>query len=124
MRTLFTSFFALLANATHRELARQVRYLKAENRVLRDKLPERIMVTPAERRRLIRFGKPLGTAIRELITIVSPRTFSRWLLDEKRQRKPGHPGRKPLVALWDLVVKIAGETGFGYTRVIGEMKSL
>jgi hypothetical protein len=60
MRTLFTSFFALLANATHRELARQVRYLKAENRILRDRLPERIKVTPAERRRLVRFGKPLG----------------------------------------------------------------
>jgi putative transposase len=70
MRTLFTSFFALLANAAHKELARQVRYLKAENRILRDRLPERIKVTAAGRRRLIRFGKPLGSAIRELITIL------------------------------------------------------
>src|SRR5690349_20669553 len=60
--------------------------------------------------RLIRFGKPLSTAIRELITIVSPRTFSRWLLDEKRKRKPGRLGRPPLVALRDLVVMIAGQT--------------
>src|SRR5262245_24277725 len=124
MRTLFTSFFALLANATHRELARQVRYLKAENQILRDRLPQRIRVTPAERRRLLCFGKPLGTAIRELITIVSPRTFSRWQLDDKRERKPGRVGRPPLLALRDLVVMIAGQTGWGYSRVMGEMKKL
>jgi putative transposase len=124
MRTLFTSLFALLANATHRELARQVRYLKAENRILRDKLPKRITITPAERRRLIRFGKPLGTAIRELITIVSPRTFSRWLMDEKRQRKPARAGRKPFFDLRDLIIKIASETGWGYSRVLGEIKKL
>jgi putative transposase len=124
MRTLFTSFFALLANATHRELARQIRYLKAENRILRDRLPNRITVTAAERRRLLRFGKPLGSAIRELITIVSPRTFSRWLLEEKRNRKPAKRGRKPFIALRDLVIKIAAETGFGYGRVIGEMRKL
>src|SRR5262245_36582300 len=124
MRTLFTSFLALLANATHRELARQVRYLKVENQIFRDRLPERIKVTAAERRRLVRFGKPLGPAIRELITIVSPRTFSGWLLDAKRKRRPAKVGRPPLVALRDLVVMIAGQTGWGYSRVMGEMKKL
>ena len=50
VKTLFASFFLMLANATDRELARQVQYLKAENRLLRDRLPRRINVTAQERR--------------------------------------------------------------------------
>jgi hypothetical protein len=40
--TLFHSFFLLLATATDQERAGQGQYLKAENRILRDKLPQRI----------------------------------------------------------------------------------
>ena len=39
----------VIAGATQRELARQIRYLKVENEVLRSKLPARISVTPKER---------------------------------------------------------------------------
>jgi putative transposase len=124
MRTLFTSFLAILADATRRELARQVQYLKVENQILRAKLPKRITVTPAERTRLIRFGKPLGSAIRALITIVTPRTFSRWVQVVAKKRRPAKRGRPPLIALRDLVVMIARKTGFGYTKVLGEIKKL
>jgi hypothetical protein len=89
MRKLFTWFLAVLADATHRELARQVQYLMVENAILRSRLPKCISVTPAERHRLIRFGKPLGSAIRELIRIVSPRTFARWLSAARRARIRG-----------------------------------
>jgi putative transposase len=64
----------LLATATDKALARQVQFLQPENHILRSKLPKRISVTPRERQRLLRFGKPLGAALRHLITIVSPRT--------------------------------------------------
>src|SRR5262249_11694408 len=93
---LFPSFFLMLANATDRELARQIQYLKAEKRILRDKLPKRITVTTAERQYLLKYGKPLGQAIRDLITIVSPRTFIRWLNGETptpKGSKPTGPGR-------------------------------
>jgi hypothetical protein len=43
-----------------------------------------VIVTPAERQRLVKLGKPLGTAIRDLITIVTPRTFVRWVTGEGR----------------------------------------
>ena len=69
----------MIASATEKELARHVQYLKEENQILRSKLPRRITVTPKERRRLLKFGEPLGAAIKELVTIVSPRTFGRWL---------------------------------------------
>ena len=34
----------------------QIEYLKAENRILRSKLPKRITVTTAERARLVKLG--------------------------------------------------------------------
>jgi putative transposase len=53
-------FLQTLAQATQRELVRQVQYLKNENRVLRDRLPEHIVTTPAERARLLKYGRPVG----------------------------------------------------------------
>ncbi|MEY4384744.1 MAG: hypothetical protein RLY20_27 [Verrucomicrobiota bacterium] len=50
MTAIWRSFLLVLAQATDRELARMVEYLKAENRILRSKLPERIDVTNAEKR--------------------------------------------------------------------------
>jgi hypothetical protein len=44
---------------------------------LRARLPERINVTPKER--VFRFGCHLGTAIYNVVIIVAPRTFLRWL---------------------------------------------
>jgi putative transposase len=49
---LLNPLFALLGAATDPQLARMVEYLKAENRILRDKLPRRIAVTKQERNRL------------------------------------------------------------------------
>lgn len=128
MKNPFQSLLLLLATATDRALARQVHYLTIENRILRKKLPKRIAVTAQERRRLLKFGKPLGAAIRRLITIVSPRTFARWLSGEGRivkatsQASRGRPPTKEHVR--ELVVRLARETGWGYTRILGELKKL
>lgn len=51
-------------SATHRVLAAQVQDLKAENKVLRSKLPKRVTVTDAERARLVKLGTKVGSAIR------------------------------------------------------------
>ena len=56
-----------------------LQYLKEENRTMRSKLPKRVELTPQERQRLVRLGRPLKGKIKELITIVSPRTFARWV---------------------------------------------
>ena len=84
-------------------------------------------MTARERRRLIKYGRGLGPAIRELITIVTPRTFARWLSGEAKSsnpssRKPGRP--KTPDEIRDLVVRLAQETGWGYTRILGELKKL
>jgi putative transposase len=78
----------VIAGSTSKELARQVSYLKAENQILRSRLPERLILTHREKNRLVRFAKNLGSALNELATIVHPSTIRRWIRDL--------PGRNPL----------------------------
>jgi putative transposase len=126
MRSLVQSFLLLIARATDRELARYLEFLKVENRILRARLPKHIIVTPRERQRLLRYGRKLGPAIKDLITIVTPRTFLRWLQAEREPRPAARrPGRCPTPAdIRALIVRIARESGFGYTRILGELKKL
>lgn len=117
MGRIFQSILYVIASATHKELARQVRYLKVENQILREKLPERITVTQRERQRLLKYGEKLGKAIHQLVTIVAPGTFLRWIREAKANRKKG-PSRKrgrPMTALAirKLILKLARENAWG-----------
>src|SRR4051812_32361031 len=87
MVSIFRSLLLVIAGATQRELARQIRYLKVENEVLRRKLPKKITVTRSERQRLLKFGAKLGKALRQLVTIVTPGTFLRWIREDKGNRR-------------------------------------
>jgi putative transposase len=129
MKQIYHSFLRLLATATDKMLARYLQYLKSENHLLRAKLPKRISITPEERRRLLKFGIPVGPAIKDLITIVSPRTFARWASGEtkatrKPQREPKLGRPRTVEAIRDLILKLGRETGWGYTRILGELKKL
>ena len=125
MVQLFHPLLALIASATDSLLARYVLYLKAENRILRNRISGEIHTKPAERTQLLKYGKSLGKAINELITIVTPGTFHRWVREEKRGRKRDLKGRPPKsIVLRELVLRIAKETGFGYTRILGELRRL
>src|SRR5512147_2748507 len=96
MTNVFQSLLLVIAGATEKELARQVKYLKVENEILRSKLPKRITVTPKERNRLVRFAQKLGKALRQLTTIVAPDTLLGWLRAEKKDGKkvPAKRGRR------------------------------
>ncbi len=83
MAKIFHPLRALIASATDRELAKYVEYLKAENKILRARIPGQIHTTAGERQKLIKLGKRIGRAIEELITIVTPTTFFRWHREEK-----------------------------------------
>ena len=76
MTRFLQPFFLLLATASDRHLARMMEYLKAENRILRSRLPKRVVVTPAERRRLVKLGSKLESAVRGLFRVVTPRAFA------------------------------------------------
>ena len=57
MPRLLEPLWLILVALGERQLAQTVEYLRAENRILRSKLSERIAVTPRERSRLLRYGK-------------------------------------------------------------------
>jgi putative transposase len=75
MSKLFHPLLALIASGTDRELTKYVQFLKEENKILRNRIKGEVHTKPEERKRLLEFGKALGRAIEELITIVSPSTF-------------------------------------------------
>jgi putative transposase len=126
MATIFHPLLALIASVTDRQLAKYIQFLKEENKILRARIPGQIHTRPHERERLIKFGKLLGRAIEELITIVSPSTFYRWLKEDdgpKRKKNPKGGQRKPQ-ELRELVLQIASVTGFGLTRIVGELRKM
>lgn len=127
MTSIYHPLLAMIASATDRELAKYVEFLKEENKILRSRIPGQVHTKPAERERLIKLGKQPGRAIEELITIVAPSMFYRWLRDDKagpkRKKNPKGGQRKPK-EIRELVIQIAIATGFGYTRILGELRRL
>jgi putative transposase len=127
MPQIFHPLLALIVSATDRELAKYVEYLKQENKILRARIGGEIHTKPEERERLLKYGKAIGRAIEELICIVTPATFYRWCKEAKKGKpqtaKPKGGQRKPK-ELRALVIQIAITTGFGYTRIIGELRKL
>jgi putative transposase len=127
MKNVYQSLILLIAGATQQELARQVRYLKVENEILRSKLPKRVTVTPKEKNRLAKFAAKLGSVLNELTSIAHPSTIRRWIREaeggvKKSVAKRGRP--KTNEEIRELVLKMARENDWGYTRIMGELKKL
>ena len=123
---IFHPLLALIASATNSELARYVEFLKEENKILRSRIPGQVHTKPEERSRLMKLGKALGHAIEELITLVSPSTFYRWCREEegRKQRKNPRAGQRKSREVREFVIEIAKTTGFGYTRILGELRKV
>jgi putative transposase len=131
MTRLLHPLFALLCSVSRQELARQVAYLKEENRILRARLPDRLVTTADEQRRLLKVGRRLGQQLKELISIVSYQSFLRWVREAEdshtatkaaTKRKPGRPRTPDDIRA--LVIRLAKENFWGYTRILGELRKL
>jgi putative transposase len=124
MGRLYQPLLFLLARCTRNELLRQVEWLKAENEMLRKRVgKKRIFLDQDVKRRLMKLGQAIGPSLKQFITIVTYETYLCWL----RKEKGGHTSKKmgrPRTAqsIRDLIVRIGTETGWGYTRVMGEIK--
>ncbi len=122
----------LLASLTRQELAQQIRFLKAENEILRSKLPRRVILDDRQRRTLVKHGKKLGGKIKEVMSIVSYSTFRKWVRSmegdkpapTKRETKRGTGRPKLDEDVRDTIIRIRKETGFGYTKVMQQLRRL
>ena len=129
-RNIYTSLLLVLAGASNKELARQVKYLKVENEILRKRIPGRIRVTPAEKVRLLKFASKIaGKVLQQIVSIVHPGTMIHWLQLERRKgkkhipkRRVGRPGTPE--AMCKLILRMAKENDWGYTRIMGELKKM
>jgi putative transposase len=128
-RNVYTALLLVIARSTDRELARQVSYLKSENQILRSRLPERLILTQREKSRLVRFAKNLGSAaLNQLATIAHPGTIRRWIREAAsrksalQNRKTGRP--RTAAQIEKLILKLAAENGWGYCRILGELRKL
>jgi putative transposase len=126
MGRLFHPLLFLLARCTKNQLIRQIEFLKTENQILKSRIPTKfIIVKPAERARLMKLAEGIGPALQQLITVVRYDTYLGWLRNATTGRVPKKRGRpRTAEVLREIVVKIGTETGWGYTRVMGEMKKL
>jgi putative transposase len=95
MPRLLEPLWLVFISFAEKQLAQTIEFLREENRILRGKLPKRITLSAREKNRLMKYGSKLGPAINGLITIVSPRTFSRWMRETKGPTKSAMSKRNP-----------------------------
>ena len=113
-----------VAGWLQREQQTAIAYLRVENAVLREHVPDkRIRFNDRQRRKLARAGKVMSArARRQFATLVTPDTLLLWFrrLVAKKYTTPGQRRGQPPVReyLEQLVVRLAKENPtWGYTRI-------
>ena len=111
MARIFQPLLFILARCTRNELIRYIEFLKAENELLRKRVPKKVIVLkPDERSQLIKLGQAIGPSLEKLITIVSYQTYLAWLRKLKNHEPVKRMGRpRTPEAIRDLVLKLARE---------------
>jgi putative transposase len=114
------------------ELARQIDFLKAENKILKGQINSRFRLKDSERRTLAELGKPLGRKIlEEISTIVTPDTLLRWhrklvakkFDGSKNKKRLGRPPTRAKIR--ELILQFARDNrSWGYTRIQGALKNV
>ena len=112
------------------DLAKENDFLHQENKILRSKLGRRVPLTEADRRTLVRYGLPIRSRLRDVISIVRPETLLAWNRRMKRQKwtfdntpkRPGRPSKAKVTE--ELALRMAEENAWGYVRIAGELKKL
>jgi putative transposase len=122
---------AYITGSVNEDLLRRIEYLLEENRVLRNQIQQRILLTDHERRTLAERAIALGKLMADTVTIIKPETILKWhrtlvakKFDGSRFRK--RHGRPPTKAeLEELVVRFARENpAWGYDRIVGAVHNL
>jgi len=122
---------AYVTGEIEESLLLRIEYLIEENRVLRNQIEKRILLTDAERKGLAEKAVALGKLMADTVTIVKPETILRWhrrlvarKFDGSKFRKGR--GRPPICPeVEELVVRMAGDNpSWGYDRIAGAVRNL
>ena len=68
------------------DLAKENDYLRQENKILRGKLGQRVPLTEAERKILVRYGLPIKDRLEDVMSIVKPETLLAWHRRMKQEK--------------------------------------
>jgi len=125
---VFQDLLSVLGSVVQSDLVRQIEYLKVENQLLRNRLPKKIRLTRGEQDKILRYGRPLGVSIKKIINITSYQSFRRWLKERKliksRPVKPRRGRPKTKKDIREIILRLARENPWGYTRILAELKKL
>jgi putative transposase len=123
--SVFQVFTMLLTERFRPRYDARLQLLTYQVKMLRSRIDaSKISTTPAERAELIRLGELLEHDISDVMLVVQPATYRRWLKPkEAKRRRTGRPGTPQ--ATVNLVMKFAAENlTWGYDRIQGELKKL
>src|ERR1017187_1696837 len=122
---------AYITGSVNEDLLRRIEYLLEENRVLRNQIDCRILLTDNERGILAEKAIALGKLMADTVTIVKPETILKWhrrLVAKKfdGSRFCKRHGRPPTKAkIEDLVIRLARDNpAWGYDRIAGAVHNL
>ena len=127
MKDLYAKLVLLFCSVEKAQLIKTLEMRDAEIAMLRSRVPlKRIFLSNEERERLLELGEAIGPEASKLISIVSGRTYKRWLARKRSGQAPAKKmGRKGTPeTLRQLVVRLARENTWGYGRIVGELKKL
>ena len=123
---------AYITGTVDQELLVRNEYLVAENRILKNQIKGRLLLSDPEKKTLAEIGHRLGRkALEDVANAARPDTILGWFRKlvaqkfdgSKARRKAGRPQLSPEVE--QLIVRMAKENiGWGYDKIVGALANL